>query len=65
MKAKGETKEYSVLSNSNGIADAKQITPEVYDLEFELPGFEKVLKSNIDMSPGEKEEITIEMVPVV
>lgn len=64
MKAKGKTKEYNVLSNSNGVADAKQITPEIYDLEFEMPGFEKVTKANVDMSPGEKEEITIEMVPV-
>ncbi len=65
MKAKGVTKEYYVLWNSNGVADAKQITPEIYGLEFELPGFEKATKANVEISPGEKEEITIEMVPVI
>lgn len=64
MKAISETNEYTVFSSSNGIADAKQISPETYNLEFELTGFEKVVKNSIEVSPGEKEELVIEMVPV-
>lgn len=64
MIVDGTDHDYEFISNTNGVADAKQIHPELYDLKFELPGFEPVSLSNIDMSPGEKEEITVEMKPV-
>lgn len=64
MMLDGKDHDYEFLSNYNGIADAKQIHPEVYDLKFELPGFEVAEVKNVDMSPGEKELITVELKPV-
>lgn len=64
MVVDGPEHDYEFLSNYNGIADAKQIHPEIYDLKFELPGFEVTEVKNVDMSPGEKELITVKLKPV-
>lgn len=64
MIVDGTDHDYEFISNTKGVADAKQIHPELYNLKFELPGFEPVSVVKIDVSPGEKEEITVEMKPV-
>ncbi|HKR04594.1 MAG TPA: carboxypeptidase-like regulatory domain-containing protein [Bacteroidia bacterium] len=64
MIVDGTDHDYEFISNTNGVADAKQIHPEIYDLKFELPGFEPQTISNIDVSPGEKELIVVELIPL-
>lgn len=63
MTVDGDEHDYEIISNTQGVADAKQIHPELYNLKFELPGFESVDVKNVDMSPGEKEELVIELIP--
>jgi hypothetical protein len=55
--------EFLVLSSSNGIADKKQISPEIYNLSWEIPGFESGGMNQVKVSPGEKERLTIELIP--
>lgn len=65
MYAQGEDGQtYKVVSNDKGVADAKQIQPELYSLTFEIPGFESVNKSNVKAVVGKKENIVIEMKPL-
>ena len=42
----------------------KQISAEVYDLSWEIPVFESGSMKDVKVSPGEKEEIEIELIPV-
>ena len=62
--AKGDENEYELISNSNGIADEKQIKPEIYDLTFELPGYQKMELDNKRVKLGQKLELEVELVPV-
>lgn len=64
MIGENSTETFEEISNENGIADKKQIHPEVTDLTFEIPGFETV-KKTLDVHKGKKELITIKMKPLV
>ncbi|MEO5569668.1 MAG: hypothetical protein ABIT08_11665 [Bacteroidia bacterium] len=62
MIASSEHNSFFEISNDQGIAD-RQISPELTNLVFEIPGFQTVTTS-VSPSPGEKEEVTIKMKPV-
>lgn len=55
---------FEAVSSINGVADKKQISPETYQLQWEIPGFESGSMSQVKVSPGEKEQLVIELVPV-
>lgn len=63
MKLTGQENTYEEVSNTSGVADAKQIHPELYNITFELPGFKPETLSK-KMSPGEKELVTVKLVPI-
>lgn len=63
MIAQGTDANYEVLSNTAGVADAKQISPELYSLTFVIPGFESVTKPNVKAQVGKKTSLIIEMSP--
>jgi hypothetical protein len=55
--------EFLALSSSNGTADKKQISPEIYNLTWEMPGYESGEMKQVKVSAGEKEKVVIELVP--
>lgn len=55
---------FEVVSSTTGVADKKQISPETYNLQWEIPGFESGSMNKVKVSPGEKEQLVIELVPV-
>ncbi|MEP7168946.1 MAG: hypothetical protein ABI855_06200 [Bacteroidota bacterium] len=64
LKAKGNKgAEFEIVSSSNGVADKKQASPEIYDLTWEIPGFESGEMKQVKVSPGEKEKLVIELIP--
>jgi hypothetical protein len=63
MIASGEHNTFEEISNDAGIADKKQISPEITNLLFEIPGFESY-STTVDPNPGEKEVLTIKMKPL-
>jgi hypothetical protein len=63
LKAKGSKgAEFEIYSAENGVAD-KQINPEIYNLTWEIPGFESGEMKQVKVSPGEKEKLVIELIP--
>jgi len=54
--------EFEIISSSTGKAE-KQISPEIYNLTWEIPGFQSGSKSQVKVSPGEKEKLEIELIP--
>ncbi|MEP7171389.1 MAG: hypothetical protein ABI855_18615, partial [Bacteroidota bacterium] len=61
--ATGEEHNYELFSNASGVADEKQIKPEIYDLEFELPGYEKAILENERVKLGTKLVLEVELTP--
>jgi hypothetical protein len=64
VKATGEEHTYDLISNSSGVADEKQIKPEIYDLEFDLPGYKKEVLENERVKLGTKLELVVELTPL-
>jgi len=62
--ATGEEHTYELISNSSGVADEKQIKPEIYDLEFELPGYKKEIMESKRVKLGTKVVLEIELTPL-
>ena len=62
--ATGEEHTYELISNSSGVADEKQIKPEIYDLEFELPGYEKVQIEDKRVKLGTKVVLEVDLTQV-
>jgi hypothetical protein len=46
------------------VADEKQIKPEIYDLEFELPGYKKETLENKRVKLGTKVVLEVELTPL-
>lgn len=63
--AQGEENTYELISNSSGVADEKQIKPEIYDLTFTLPGYEMSKVDNKQIKLGQKVVLEVEMKPAV
>ncbi len=64
VTATGEEHSYELFSNSTGVADEKQIKPEIYDLEFDLPGYKKEVLENERVKLGTKLELVVELTPL-
>ena len=64
MIAQGEDANYEVFSNTIGVAGAKQISPEMYSLTFEIPGYNPVVKAQVKAQVGKKTSLIIEMTPI-
>lgn len=65
MIAQGTDANYEVFSNTIGVAGAKQISPEIYSLTFEIPGYNPVVKTKVKAQVGKKTSLIIEMTPIV
>jgi hypothetical protein len=69
MKATGKTsgKVYEDMTNVDGNLKKPEISPEVYDIEFELPDsdFQKLVIPNVDIHPGEHQKFSVVLHPKV
>jgi hypothetical protein len=63
MKATGKKsgKVYEDMTNTDGNLKKPEISPEVYDIEFELPGsiYEKLFIPDVDIHAGEHQKFTV------
>ncbi|MFI5219001.1 MAG: carboxypeptidase-like regulatory domain-containing protein [Bacteroidia bacterium] len=64
ITAKSPERTYTTSTNGLGIGEISEMEPELYDITVEVAGYEKVIIKNIDMDPGEKERLTVEMVKI-
>ena len=56
---------YELIFNASGVADEKQIKPEIYDLKFELPGYDVTAMDNERVKLGQKLQLEVELKPAV
>jgi len=59
----GSTKTYTGKTDIEGQLDLKKISPELYDLIFEIPGYQPVTLSDQKASPGKHAQIVVELMP--
>ncbi len=63
VTAVGATKTYTGKTVIQGQLDLKKISPELYDLIFEIPGYLPLTLSEQKASPGKHIQIVVELVP--
>ena len=64
ITAVGTTKTYAFRTDATG-KQKKRISPEIYDLYFEVPGYQPAQVNDLKVSPGEHEKVTITLQPLV
>jgi len=64
VTAIGSTQTYTGKTQGEGQLDLKRISPEIYDLIFEIPGYEPIQLSDQKVSPGQHVKIIVELIPI-
>ncbi|HKR04268.1 MAG TPA: carboxypeptidase-like regulatory domain-containing protein [Bacteroidia bacterium] len=59
----GTTKTYNGSTDTAGALPLKKISPELYNLHFEIPGYLPLDVTGIDVSAGEHEKVLAELIP--
>ncbi len=55
---------FEEMTNTEGQYMIKEISPEVYDVTYEVPGYSPVTKTNVKIAGGEHESLSVELNPI-